>query len=159
MLSSRLQASKSTVFDVPASRAWELLAYDFDKIATWAAGVTHSVSIPKGTVSAPSSTISGACNMAGRVCTVTGLGNIEEVFTRYSDEGMSYAYEASGMPFFIRRATNSIAISPSSSSPASSCVVTLGLDMEFVPVLGWILRWPFARKIDRLLVNTLDECK
>jgi hypothetical protein len=135
--------------DVPADRVWQVLANDFAKVGEWYSGVRHSqakldAEVPDGAV------------CAGRIAHVPGLGEIHERFTYYDRSKMAFAYEVTGMPFFVKGASNSFAVAAMGGGRSR---VSLEALTHFVPVVGWPMILPMKLRLNKLMGQLLEELK
>jgi hypothetical protein len=90
------------VIDAPATKVWRVLAHEFDSIGRWASAIPAS----RGLSEVP---VPPGAEVGARVCAaaIPGFRKIQETFTSYDEDAMSFAYKATaGHPWFIRRAEN-----------------------------------------------------
>jgi hypothetical protein len=144
-----MKIAREQVMDVPADRVWQVLAHDFAKISEWFSGVAHSQ--PKLDVEVPE-----GAKVGGRICKVPGLGEIQERFTSYDESNKTMAFEVSGMPFFVRAASNSMVVATVDGSRSR---VSLEAVTEVVPVIGWIPLIPMRIQLNRMFSMFLEELK
>jgi hypothetical protein len=137
--------------NAPARAAWEVVGPQFDRVGEWAS------SIPRSTVLVEAAACSTA-PVAGRTCSssLPGLPEISEKIVAYDDDRMELTYTAaSGMPWFVARATNTWRITPDGDGAA---VVTVIPAFEGKGLAGRVLcvaMRPMLRRISRTAVADL----
>lgn len=144
-----MKLSQDLTINAPADRVWRIVAHDFAKIGQWASGVAHSTinkvaDIPEGAV------------VGGRVCAVPGFGEIHETFTAYDETSKTFTYDATGLPFFVRRAENEWVVQEIDSNTTR---VSFSADMELLPVIGSLMAIPLKYQMTKLLQNAVEELK
>ena len=141
-------ASELTI-NAPADQVWKVVAHDFAQIGEWASGVTRS------RVNVDAEPLPDA-HVGGRICTVPGIGEITETFTAYDERGRTFTYEATGMPFFVRRALNSWNVRALNDNTTQ---VTFQAEMKLLPVIGTVMGIPMKRQLVRVLDSATEELK
>jgi len=144
-----MKIARELVMDVPADRVWQVLAQDFATIGEWFSGVDHSK--VRADVEAPQ-----GAKVGGRICKVPGLGEIQERFTAFDESNKTFAYEVSGMPFFVKAASNSFVVA---TIDGSKTRVSLEAITEVVRVIGWLPLIPMRIQLGRLMGMLLEELK
>jgi Polyketide cyclase / dehydrase and lipid transport len=144
-----MRIARDLEMDVPADRVWQVLANDFAKIGEWYSGVHRSqVKLD------PEAPEGAAC--AGRISRVPGLGEIHETFTSYDPSNKTFAYEVTGMPFFVKGASNSFAVATIDGGRSR---VSLEAITHFAPVVGWLMVLPMKLQLSKLMGQLLEELK
>jgi hypothetical protein len=144
-----MKIKRELELDVPTDQVWQVLAYDFAKIADWYSGVSHSRVKPDA--EAPEGAASG-----GRICRVPGLGEIHERFTSYDLSNKTFAYEVTGMPFFVKGASNNFAVVAIERGRSR---VSLEALTHFSPVVGWLMVLPMKFRLTTLMGQLLEELR
>ncbi|MEM7348638.1 MAG: SRPBCC family protein [Chloroflexota bacterium] len=144
-----MKLSQDLTINAPVDRVWGIVAHDFDKIGEWASGVAHSTTNAEAV-------IPDGASVGGRVCSVPGFGDIHETFTAYDEEGKTFTYDATGLPFFVRRAENGWTIK---AVGANRTRVSFSADMTLMPVIGTLMGIPMKSQMTKLLKNAVEELK
>ena len=148
-----IQVKDQVTVDAPASKAWRILAQEFDRIDKWSSGIAESrgitnVSIPEG------------ATVGGRFCLSPGSGgDATEAFTYYDKQAMRFGYKAIGelpWPWLLKEAENNWQVSPISSEKS---IVEFRAEVEVATLPGLILipLLPLMKKF--LGTRTLEELK
>ena len=132
--------------NVPADKAWKLMAHEFNKIHEWSAGISHS------------SGSRNACTTgAARVCE-TALGQFDEKIIRFDEAAKSFAYHATNkdMPFFVKgMVVDNRVKSISATSCRAGWVVDVDIIAPFNVFPGVLLKMQFTKG----LTASLEEMK
>lgn len=135
-----------TKVNVPADKAWNLMAHEFDKIHAWAAGISYS------------SGSRNACKTdAARVCD-TALGQFDEKIIRFNEAEKHFAYHATNkdMPFFVKGMVIDNRVNPiSATSCRAGYVVDIDIIAPFNIFPGVLLKMRFIRGLQA----SLEEMK
>jgi hypothetical protein len=143
-----MEFKKKVDIDASADRVWRVVAHQFDSVGTWSSAVSssvarHDVEIPDG------------ATVGGRVCTTMGFGDIEETFTKYSEQNKQFTFAVTGMPAFITLAQNTVRVRPTGAQRAE---VSLHMQMETTTV-GKVMGPAFSIKSKATLNTFLDELR
>lgn len=145
------QVKAHIIIDAPASKAWRILAHEFDNIDKWSSGIDESkplinLSVPDG------------ATVGGRVCLSDGLGgDVEEAFTYYDEETMRFGYKGLGeLPLFMKSAENNWTVH-SLKSNKSRVEFRAEVEIATIPALFMTPLMPILKKL--LGTRTLEEFK
>ncbi|MEL6408455.1 MAG: SRPBCC family protein [Chloroflexota bacterium] len=144
-----MKLARSITINVPAEKAWHIVAHDFANIGDWSSGVAKSENNVKAHVP-------DEATVGGRVCTVPGFGQIRETFTQYDARNMRFTYEAKGMPFFVKSAHNSWKIE---AVDANTSRASFQVEMILLPVIGAVMSIPMRIQLTSLLDDIVEELK
>lgn len=145
------QVKDQIIVNAPASKAWRVLAHEFDNIDRWSSGIDESK--PLIQLSAPE-----GANVGGRVCLSDGFGgDVEEAFTYYDEDAMRFGYKALGeLPLFMKSAENNWAVH---SLDSNKSMVEFRAEVE-IATLPALLMTPLMPILKKLLgTRTLEELK
>ncbi len=142
-----MQFKKSIEVDVDASRLWEIVAHDFDRVGEWSSavqssGVNEEAAVPEG------------ATVGGRVC-ATDFGDLKETFTAYDEQNRTFTFQVTGMPSFITLAQNTVEVTPAGVDRSE---VSLNIRME-TNTVGKVMGPMFAIKLKNTLDTFLQELK
>ncbi len=145
-----MKVIESLQINAPASEVWHIVAHEFENVSKWASDVDHSVKASNRAI------LEGA-DVGGRVC-LSKYGEITEGFIHFDEAGMTFTYDAEGgaVPFFIKRTKNTTKVEPKGDH---TCIVSIGPEVEFLPIIGLIVRFPMQMFMRTVLRNTLEELK
>ncbi|MEM9450641.1 MAG: SRPBCC family protein [Cyanobacteria bacterium P01_E01_bin.6] len=132
--------------NVPADKAWELMAHEFNKIHEWSAGISHS------------SGSRNACTTgAARVCD-TALGQFDEKIIRFDEAAKSFAYHATNkdMPFFVKSMVIDNKVNPIS---ATSCRAGWVVDVDIIAPFNIFPGVLLKMQLTQGLKASLEEMK
>ena len=134
-----MQFKKSIEVDVDASRLWEIVAHDFDRVGEWSSavqssGVNEEAAVPEG------------ATVGGRVC-ATDFGDLKETFTAYDEQNRTFTFQVTGMPSFITLAQNTVEVTPAGVDRSE---VSLNIRME-TNTVGKVMGPMFAIKLKNIL--------
>ncbi len=117
------------VINVSIERLWSILIDEYTEIGKWATSIPYSTpnpDLPEGDL--------------GRVCAVSGFGEIKETVTHLDAATHSFIYKAEGMPFFIRHIQNAWTLT----AEGVGTRVQAHASGELMPIAGRLL-WPMMR--------------
>lgn len=145
----KMQMTDQIAINVPAEKAWRVLAHEFEHIGRWAVIIDAS---------AAASDIPAfeACEIGGRTCTAQGFGDVKEQFIHYDEASMRYAYEAiAGLPSFLTRAVNNWSVH---AAGLDHCVVESSAEIEvkrfpgiiLAPIFKWRMGWKGREMLEEL---------
>ena len=135
----RVQIKDQMAVKAPASKVWQVLAHEFDKIGQWSSGITESRGIVD--ISAPV-----GAPVGGRVCLSPGFGgDAEESFTYYDEQAMRFGYKAIGdlpWPWLLKSAENNWRVHLQ--EPDTSMVeFRAEVDVKLLPGLLLLPNWSY----------------
>ena len=147
-----IQIKGQITIDTPAEKVWQIVAHDFEHIGNWASA------IPTSFKNSDTPTIKDA-PVEGRICTnsVAGFDDIQETFTHYNEEAMTFSYKATkGTPSFMQKAENNWAVQ---AIDANQCIVEARGEIN-VQVFPGLVIIPFLKwQMNRLSKQTMAELK
>ena len=138
-----MQVHIKTKINAPAEKVWQILAHQFDDIATWSSIVNESRrlsagEIPAGFTPAPSAPVLGRE-------TVSPALKAKEIITHYSEEKMELTFEAADLPPIMTYADDVQRVIPNG---PNQCIVTFDIRMEPwgpLKIFNPILKGRFAK--------------
>ncbi|MEM9006967.1 MAG: SRPBCC family protein [Cyanobacteria bacterium P01_F01_bin.86] len=132
--------------NVPANKAWKLMAHEFDKIHEWSAGISHS-----------SGSRNACATGAARVCD-TALGQFDEKIIRFDEAEKHFAYHATNkdMPFFVKGMVIDNRVNPIS---ATSCRAGWVVDVDIIPPFNIFPGVLLKMRLTQGLQASLEEMK
>ena len=143
-----MELKKTISINSSADDVWEIVAHQFERVGEWSSAVLSSeanieVATPDGAL------------VGGRVCDVPGIGDLNETFTSYSEEGKQFTFRVTGMPSFITLAQNTVVVRPTG---AETSDVSLDITME-TNAIGKVMGPMFKIRLTNTLDTFLDELK
>lgn len=143
-----MQLQNSITIGRDADQVWEIVAHRFAEVGEWSSAVTFSGNNPR----AP---IPDGASVGGRVCSVPGIGELEETFIAYSEEGKQFTFAATGLPSYISLAQNTVTVRPTANG---SSEVSLDIHME-TTAIGRVMGPMFKIRLRNTLNTYLAELK
>lgn len=147
-----MKLSVDTVREIPlpVEQVWQILAVDFEDVASWASNVTRSGPNPATPVP-----FQGATS-GGRVCEVTGFGRTDERLTSFDEASRTFAYTVAAprMPGFVHDMTNAWRVEQ---LDAGRSRVTSSASAELSGPLAPLFRPVMRRLVKRTLGVALDD--
>ncbi len=135
-----------TNVNVPADKAWNLMANQFDKVHEWSAGISHS------------SGSRNACEQGSKRSCDTALGHFDEKIVRFNEAKKRFAYYATSkdMPFFVKGMVIENKVSPIS---AISCRAGYVVDVDMIVPFNIFPGILMKMKFKQTLGLNLEEFK
>ncbi|MEM7113499.1 MAG: SRPBCC family protein [Chloroflexota bacterium] len=132
--------------NAPATRLWEILAENYDRVGEWTSEITQSASNPDLNVG------------EGRVCTTPGFGDVKETITAYDEKRrqFSYAAEISSFPFFVKDVGNSWRVEEKGINRA---VVHMHMNAKLLPIFAQLMGPVMKRQMGKAADVILEELK
>lgn len=132
--------------NAPASRLWQILAEDYDRVGEWTSEIAQSTANPDLAVG------------EGRVCTTDGFGDVKETITAFDENArqFSYAAEISTFPFFVKEVSNTWRVEASGSERS---VVHMHLHARLLPLFAQLMGPVMKRQMAKSADIILEELK
>jgi len=90
----KIHFEREVILEVPATKAWEILGSNYERIGDWATVIPES---------APRTSNTG--ELEGRTCS-SSYGDVKEMITSWDEEKMTYSYQADGLPAMFKKGGN-----------------------------------------------------
>ena len=148
----QIEIHKQVEINRSADEVWKILSDGFTNVGSWASAVEVSRPNPNAGVA-----IAGA-PAAGRVCTATGFGDINERITAHDSSARTLTYEAtaSKIPGFVKDLRNRWTVK---STGEGRSVATSVLTANATGVMGALMAPMMTRKFAGTIETTVQDLK
>ncbi len=139
----KLNFDKEVVLNVSATKAWNLLAENYENVGDWATIIPESAARNENG------------KIVGRTCSST-YGDVQEIITSWDKENMTYSYEADGLPAMFKSGKNVWKIDPIGDDRSK---VKMNLRMEMSALPGFFMGWMIKSKMAKDLEGLMEDLK
>ncbi|MEO1051584.1 MAG: SRPBCC family protein [Bacteroidota bacterium] len=139
----KLHFDKQVELNIPASKAWVILAKNYEHVGEWA------------TIIPESAARSEDGEIIGRTCSSI-YGDVKEMITSWDEASMAYSYEADGLPSMFKSGKNFWKVEPINDLRSR---VKMSLRMEMAPLPGFLMGWMIKSKMAKDLDGLMEDLK
>jgi len=141
--------TKQIILNTTIEKAWKILGPEFADAHKWASSIKHSQA--NDTKSFNGST----CSERG--CDVSGIGNIKEKITEYSDTEHVLSYDVyEGMPSMVRHMNNYWKLTDLGNG---SVKLEMKMTMKIGGFMGWMMKGMMKKKMSKTADQIIEEFK
>lgn len=139
----KLYFDKQVDLNVPAQKAWNILANQYEFVGDWATIIPESAPRMENG------------ELVGRTCSST-YGDVQEMITDWDEEHMTYSYEADGLPAMFKSGKNVWKLEALNSHQTR---VHMSLKMEMAALPGFFMGWMIKSKMGKDLEGFMSDLK
>ena len=140
---------KEVIINAGIEEAWQVLGPQFEDAYVWASAIKHSET-------QDSESLNGStCSERG--CDVSGMGQIKERLTVYSDIDHVLAYDVlEGMPGMVRYAKNKWLLTDLGNGTTK---LTMKMEALTGGFMGWMMKPMMKMKLNKMAKHLVEEFK
>lgn len=142
-----MEINRQTVINVSADKLWKIVGTEFNDISKWAAYVETSYANPDLTP-----------GKEGRVCQVTGYGEVMETLTEFDDQQrkLAFVFESKKNPFFVKNIDYTWQVKPKGDNQSELYV---DVEVKLMPVFKQLLSGTMSKMLTERTDMVIDQLK
>ena len=139
-----MDIKREITIEAPAERVWRTVGENFGNVGEWATGVyTSSLNLEQ------------PGEGAVRTC-VTAFGDIDEALYVFDPRQLKLAYEATGLPWFVRKAVNRWSLEALGEQQTR---LRIHATFTLMPVVGWLMAPLMKRQMAKAFAAVGEDLK
>lgn len=142
-----MEIKRQKAINVSADKLWKIVGTDFNDISEWATYIETSYANPDL-----------APGQKGRVCQVTGYGEVTETLTAFDDQQrkLEFVFESKKNPFFVKNIDYMWQVKPKGEDQSELFV---DVDMQLMPVFKQLLSGMMTKMLTERTDMVIDQLK